>query len=139
MKRVKLLSVLVILGVLAACGPSAPASGEVVADKVEDMVGIWACSATAEGWYVQFRADGTLRVADKIERLEYSPWFVGEFWFEGTVFNETDTACDDKGTYEVRLVREGGETDALSWKVIEDDCPARVSCYGELTPIAGGE
>jgi hypothetical protein len=110
MKRVTLLSVLVILSLLAACGPSAPTSGEVVADKVEDMVGIWACS-----------------------------WGAGKFWFEGTVFNETDTVCDDKCTYEVRLVREGGETVALRWKVIEDDCTARMSCYGELTPRASSE
>ena len=138
MKSVTLVSVLVILSVVAACGPSTPTATptpqptptpvEEIADQVDDLVGIWTFHEGRD--YVEFLADGTMRVADTLEELQKNtPWLTGTFWFEGTVFNEMDTWCEDKGTYEVRLVREGGETVALRWKVIEDSCGDRRDAY----------
>ena len=149
MRRVTLLRALVTVSVLAACaGPSAPTATptpeptptpvEVIADKVEDLVGIWACILWGEGAYVQFLADGSLRMAQTVEDLE-NDWFgSGEFWFEGTVFNESTDYCAGKGTYEVRLVREGGKTVALRWKAIEDPCSDRRTAY-RLTKRASSE
>ena len=150
MKRVTLLTVWVAVGVLASCGPSAPAATptaepeptpvEVVADKIEDIVGIWVCNYGGQSYYVQFLADGTVRLAASVQRLESAPFATGEIWFEGTVFNETDTKCScGTATYDVLMVREGGETIGLRWTAIEDCCDVRSACYRGLTPRASGQ
>jgi hypothetical protein len=146
MERVTLFSILVIVGLLAACGgPAAtptpeptPTPVEVLADKVEDLVGAWVCSALGASVYVEFLADGTMRMASSVQRLQSAPIATGNVWFEGPVFHETDTLCScGKGTYEVWVVREGGKTAALRWKAIEDCCAERSDCYRGLTKRPG--
>jgi hypothetical protein len=142
MKSTTFLSGLVILGLLVACGPSVPTATptpeptptpvEVLADGVEDVVGIW---ALPESRYLELLADGTLRVFGSVELSEGWTIATGQFWFEGTVFNTTDTINRDEGKYEVRLVQQGGETIGLRWKVIEDASWPRHGCRG-LTPRA---
>jgi hypothetical protein len=101
---------------------STPAA-EVYANKIEDIVGIW---HQVNDWYVEFLPDGTWRLAWLVSSLE-TPSATGEFWFEGTVYNDRGGTCGDVvGQYEVRLVREGGETVALDWKpIIKDTCTNR--------------
>jgi hypothetical protein len=150
MKRVTFLSALLIWSLLVACGPSAPAATptpeptptpvEIVADSIDDIVGIWACNYGGQTYYAQFLADGAVRLAESVQRLENAPFATGKVWFEGTVFNETDTKCTcGTGTYDVLLVREGGKTRALRWKEIEDCCGERSGCYRGLTPRASGQ
>ena len=150
MRSITSLSGLVILSLLVACGPSAPAATptpepaptpvEIVAGSIEDIVGVWATYCGGSTYYVQFLADGTVRIAESVERLEKAPWGTGDVWFEGTVFHETDTICGSQaGTYEVRLVQEGGKTVALRWNVVEDDCGIRPGCYRGVTKRASSE
>ncbi|MFX1402830.1 MAG: hypothetical protein ACFE8V_16455 [Promethearchaeota archaeon] len=104
-------------------------------------VGIWVLPESvdfSDNLYVQFLADGTLRVAADVERLASLPIATGTFWFEGTVFNTNDTQYNVLGKYEVRLVQQAGQTIGPRWKVIEA-LTGRDMYYRGLTPRVSGQ
>ncbi|MFB0547002.1 MAG: two-component regulator propeller domain-containing protein, partial [Anaerolineae bacterium] len=100
--------------------------GEVIASKVEDLVGVWETRFMGVVAYMQFEADGTLTLARTVEKLESAPILSGTFWFEGTVFNMEDTLAYHTGKYEVRGQKEGDKPIYLTFIVIDDPDPDRV-------------
>jgi hypothetical protein len=98
-----------------------PAPVEVIATKVEDLVGIWTTRFKGEAAYLQYRADGTFRIAYTVADLVSKPAVSGTFWFEGTLFNTKDNLCG-KGTYEVRVQKGGDKPVQLSFTVVNDLC-----------------
>ena len=93
---------------------------EVIASKVEDLIGIWKTQCMGEVAYMQFKADGTVNLASTVEELESTPIMSGTFWFEGTGFNINDNIHYGKGIYEVRVQKEGDKPIHLSFIVIND-------------------
>lgn len=136
-RALMVLRITAALCLLAACRPSAtPMPVEELADEIGDLVGVWRLSELFQG---EFLADGTLKLHQFLGEMGSVVHVTGEFWFEGTVFNVTDFSCDEVGTYEVWLVKEGGKTVALRWKVIEDPCYARSAYHQGLTKRASSE
>lgn len=99
----------------------------------EDLIGIWSV-----GTYIQYNADGTLRIADKITDLsepvsEEHPGSDQVWTYDGMVITfqgvtgagEGYTSCspDQVGVYFVRWA--GENLDRLKFEPIEDDCGAR--------------
>ena len=70
--------------------------------------------------YMQFEEDGTVNLASTVETLESAPMISGTFWFVGTGFNIDDNMSYGKGTYEVRVQKEGDKPIHLSFIIIED-------------------
>ena len=68
---------------------------------------------------MQYRADGTYRIAYTVEELESNPRASGRFWFEGAEFNAKDNLCP-KGTYEVRVRQVDDKPAQLIFSVISD-------------------
>jgi hypothetical protein len=97
---------------------------EVIASKVEDLVGIWESQYMGAVAYMQFEADGTFNLASTIEKLKTDPIAYGTFWFEGTVFNTKDNLAP-KCSYEVRVQKEGDRPIHLSFTVIDEPHPPR--------------
>ena len=80
---------------------------------------------------MHFKTDGRFRLDQTVE--ETNPYIKGRFWFEGPVFHVDDNGCDDPGTYEVRVLKEGGKPIQLTFVKIEDTCPERARDWG--TPM----
>lgn len=108
------------------------APGEFIASKIEDLVGIWESQYMGAVAYMQYKADGTFNLAYTIEKLKTAPIAYGTFWFEGTVFNTKDNLCP-KGSYEVRVQKEGDRPIHLSFTVIDDP-----SCFGRVQDLPKG-
>jgi hypothetical protein len=126
---------ILLLSLVAACAaPLAPTATstpqptatpvEIIASKVEDLVGVWKSRFGGEVAYMQYRADGTFKLARTVADLESNPIVSGTFWFEGTVFNTFDDLCDE-GTYEVRVQKQGDKPIRLVFKEIKDPCRER--------------
>jgi len=97
---------------------------------VEDLIGIWK-DPVEEGYYYQFRGDGTYSRATAPDRLEDSPIQEGEFWLEGgQLFLKSIsgihpyTACIGlpAGSYEVV---EMAVKDHFTLVTIDDPCQTR--------------
>ena len=86
----------------------AQTQGKVV-NKIDDLVGIWESQFQGNIAYMQFNADGTLKLAATIEVLKSDVGlaYTGNFWFEGNVYGMTETAGSDTGTYTIRMQKEG--------------------------------
>jgi hypothetical protein len=143
MKTFTWLRTLIVLGIAAAlclsaaCRPAAtPTPVEEIADEIDDLVGVWQVSQLIQD---EFLADGTVKMHEFLGKVGSVTRLTGEFWFEGTVLNLADSVCDERGTYEVWLVKEGGKTVALRWKVIEDSCPSRRAVHQGLTKRASSD
>ena len=97
-----------------------PGTMEVVASQIEDLVGIWETNFQGKVAYMQFEADGTLKLALTLEGLENKPRLSGTFWFEGTVFHMEESYGRGTGKYEVRVQKEGDKAVHLSFTEIND-------------------
>jgi len=96
----------------------------------EDLVGVW--KQPNHRYYMQFKQDGTYRVASAIENLEPQPRFFGRFQLEGTLlsFITSDESRKGKslnecptqtGHYYLKLTEEG----QLQLTLHEDPCFGR--------------
>jgi len=117
MIRILRFSLIVTLVVLAAC-QTAPSV------TVEDLSGIWQLDGSAR--ILQLNEDGTFRSASSKYLLEDSPYNVGQFQLEGTLFTLTNSEesrnCPGRtGTFEVELTEEG----KLQFTLNEDECHNR--------------
>ena len=94
---------------------------EVLASKVEDLVGIWEGRFMGSVAYRQFEVDGTLTCAMQVEwlhdpsLLKYS----GRYWFEGGVLKITEPLAEahgyGPGAYEVWVRKREGTAVHLSF------------------------
>jgi hypothetical protein len=116
-------------------GP-APAPEEVIASKVEDLVGIWETRFRGSVAYIQFEADGTLKSANSLEGLRNSSFlnYSGRYWFEGEVFKCTDSLAEASGhgpgAYEVWVRKRNGNAVHLSFHDIGDPDSLRAFDWG---------
>jgi hypothetical protein len=95
----------------------------VIASQVEDVAGVWKSRFLGAVAYMHFKPDATFRLDESVE--ETNAYITGRFWFEGTAFHVDDNGCDDPGTYQVRVLKEGGKPIQLTFVKIKDTCPER--------------
>ena len=99
---------------------------QVIASKVEDLVGVWGVVFVGEPAYMQFKADGTYRLASTVASLGHSPLFSGTIWFTEAGLNVKDSMCDGAGTYKAWVQRSADASTQLILSVISDPtCPER--------------
>ena len=106
---------------------------------VEELVGVW--RRVAGRLYIQFKGDGTYRVAAAAEALEEHPSIEGEFWFEGGQLFLKDIAgripgADScvglrAGSYEVQ----GAVKDYLTFAAIDEPCEFRSGGFTTVVPF----
>jgi pimeloyl-ACP methyl ester carboxylesterase len=115
----------IVLGMLTPLASMAQQStptlapGEFVASKIEDIVGIWESRFIGAVAYMQYKADGTFKLAQSLEKLSQEILDIsGTVWFEGTVLYVKDVY--GQGTYEVRVQKEGNTPTHLTYIVIAD-------------------
>ena len=124
MKRKEIFSkgilIISILTFIFTASVFAQPAGKVV-KKIDDLVGIWESQFQGGKAYMQYNADGTLRLATTIEDLksDVSVAYTGKFWFDGDVYGMTETAGSDTGTYKVRMQKEG-KTTKLSFTPVDE-------------------
>ena len=129
MKRTKATGIAVAL--LLLTGSVTRAQEPALATNLKDVVGIWrtVVSPAPREHFLQFKEDGTYRIAHAPEELELLrvPGHVGEFWFEGTQLFIKRTENDVPGNavcigltgiYEVELLANGN----LRFVEVEDEC-----------------
>ncbi len=130
MKRTKATGIAVAL--LLLTGSATRAQESALETNLTDVVGIWrtVVSPAPREHFLQFKEDGTYRIAHAPEELEYVPGHVGEFSFEGTQLFIKRTENDVPGNavcigltgiYEVELLANGN----LRFVEIEDECSAQ--------------
>jgi len=107
-------------GTFYAVRAAAATVSEVIASKVEDLVGIWETRFMGAVAYMQFEADGTVKLAYTIKDMKRTQIMSGKVWFEGTVFHMDDNIDSGEGTYEVRVQKEGDRPVHLSFIAIDD-------------------
>jgi hypothetical protein len=102
--------------------------------SAEELIGLWH-SAYPGGFmgdsFDRYSADGTMRGASSLEKLDTEPRFESEYWFENGVFFQRDTAglpgwdlCVKDGfigQYRLEVLANGNVRTAL----IEDGCEIR--------------
>lgn len=124
--KTKMLVVLVVgvsVGlVIAACWGSRPAPTPGI--TVEDLTGVWYDVDRHE--YLQLNEDGAYRVALTVPRLEATPYEVGQYRLEGTLFtfitsDESPDCQGQTGRYQVELTEQG----QLQFELQQDPCQAR--------------
>ncbi len=100
---------------------------EIIASKVEDMIGVWTTrfGPLGEDAFIEYKLDGTWVIAANIPELYTKPALSGTFWFEGTRFTTEDKLCGP-GTYEVRLKTKGKWHLQLTFLRLKDSCSPRV-------------
>jgi hypothetical protein len=108
--------------VIAACGGSRPAPTPGI--TVEDLIGMWYDVDRRE--YLQLNEDGTYRVAMTVGFIEASPYELGQYRLEGTLFtfitsDESPDCQGQTGRYQVELTEQG----QLQFELQEDPCQAR--------------
>lgn len=146
--------------------PPSPSRRPVVwqATKPEDLLGVWVdygCwhwamatpsdSPRTEGYWYQFREDGTYRVAfqtnpssdsrvQALKDLESAPRIEGVYWFEGgrlrlkiskSVGALAFDCLDSEASYEVRVVKFFGKVSIKLYEIAEP-CEARAGQLGIL-------
>ncbi len=139
MKRTKATGIAVAL--LLLTGSAIRAQEPAFATNLKDVVGSWrtVVSPAPREHFLQFKEDGTYRIAHAPEELEHVPGHVGEFWFEGTQLFIKRTASGEcekwiqdpdtgrmnpvpqTGAYEVQLLASGN----LRFIEVEDGCFSR--------------
>ena len=106
------------------------AAEDLIATKPEDIVGIWEAQHSGRKAYVQYRTDGTYSIAYALENLQRSPLLMGKIWFEEKVYFQKGEhpvySYQFPGKYEVRVHKEEGMSNRLSFQVIDDDGSRRV-------------
>lgn len=149
MKRTIGIVIAIGLLLLLGCARGAPTEGT-LATTVDDVVGIWRGPCPQDwGWktelYIEFKTDGTFRIASAADTLEGQPDGEGEFWFEGTQLNWKDIAAPVYGIeigdswrdcaisnptaiYEVQLL----PNDNLNFAYIQDKCTWRTRILTEI-------
>jgi len=137
--RVMAVSVVAVLGLVAACAHTAPTQTrapqpratpvEVLATKPEHLAGIWINPAGGVwgigGPYFQFNADGIIKRAETAEGLQEEPYMEGNFWIEDGVYYEEGPYCEPIASYRVYLEIEEGRAVGLRFEEIDDpdeDC-----------------
>lgn len=119
----------------ASPAPEQPAASPTVAftpvTSAEQILGVW----RSGGYYLRFDRDGTFRQARALSRLDWGPYAICSYQFDGaSVAIETvDVAgvppCwHIMGTYELRLLEDG----SLRVSAIADECGARAGDFGGL-------
>jgi hypothetical protein len=102
--------------------------------SAEELIGLWH-DAHPGGFmgdtFARYSADGTVRGASSLEKLDTEPRFVSEYWFENGVFFQRDTAglpgwdmCVKDGfigQYRLEVLASGNVRTVL----IEDGCEIR--------------
>ena len=129
MKRTKATGIAVAL--LLLTGSATRAQEPALATNLADVVGIWhtVVSPAPREHFLQFKGDGTYRIAHAPEELEHVPGHVGEFWIEGTQlfikrtenFGPDAVCIGQTGIYEVELLANGN----LRFVEVEDECNGR--------------
>lgn len=114
-----------LVPVVVSAQQTTPASEGVIVNKSEDLIGIWETQFGANGMkaYMQYTADGTFRLAYERENLRDFALLRGRIWFEGDIYfqkGEYLLAPEYPGQYTVRLHREDGLPDRLSFQVVDD-------------------
>jgi hypothetical protein len=137
-KRAIAVIVFVVLHLVAACAPAAPAPTrtpeptatpvEVLATKSEHLAGLWfnPAGASGRGLYYRFEAHGTVSWAYTLEDLRENPKVEGRFWFEGGIYYEEGQICVPIGSYRVYLDIDEGRAVGLRFEEIDD---SDRSCY----------
>lgn len=109
-----------------------PAVGTIT--SAEELIGLWH-DAHPGGFmgdtFARYSADGTMRGASSLEKLDTEPRFESEYWFENGVFFQRDTAglpgwdvCVKDGLigqYRLEVLANGNVRTVL----IEDGCEIR--------------
>jgi hypothetical protein len=125
---------------LVPCGAGVTGPCDLIATKVEDVVGVWkqylgGPPANAPGGmtYIRFNADGTFNLADTVEHsakpMDLYP--SGTYKFEGglLVFDAITTApppCNGPGVFQARVLKYGDKPVALRYVAISDTCGPRL-------------
>jgi len=140
------IGLLLLLGCVA-CAPTEAT----LATTVDDIVGIWWGRHPRHRWwrgdlYIEFKTDGTFRIAAGADTLEDHPDGEGEFWFEGTQFHWKDITgavygislnryswrecaiSNPTAIYEVMLLPNG----YLKFARIQDKCSWRTQILTEM-------
>jgi hypothetical protein len=126
MNKVAAVVVMLVLSLVTACAPAAPAPTatpqptatpvEVRATKVEHLVGIWFDGDA----YGRYEADGTSTWAESIENLDIPHLCAGgTFWFEDGIYYEEGWYCEGIWGCEAYLRIEEGRAVRLRLKVVE--------------------
>ncbi|MBW1764121.1 MAG: aryl-sulfate sulfotransferase, partial [Deltaproteobacteria bacterium] len=113
-------------------GGAPPEGGtyEQAASKIEDLVGIWEAQMDGAPAYMEFKADGTLALASTVEGLKSSSTFyTGDFSFDGTTFNMTESLSGSPGSYEIMVEIKEGKASKLTFTVVDDSVSERVQDY----------
>ena len=100
-----------------------PVETEFVANKLEDISGMWSFSYMGNSYRIQFLANGTIRSGPSTEPKKY---LHGTFKFDGDVFRVDEPTCGP-GVYEAHLIQRDGQNYKLYFKLIEDSCRDRVN------------
>ena len=108
-----------------------PVITKMAATSTEQFVGTWKWYIQGTATYLTFKPDGTWESMRSDAAPGARP-FAGKFSFDGKVFTITgDPDCPGVvGKYEApKIVQYDGVNHALSFKVIEDACEARVKDF----------
>jgi hypothetical protein len=120
-------SILVVVSVIAVLGLSG--CGSSAGDPAEAYHGTW---KTNEGWYLEFRDDGTFGFGGSVERIATDPLEWGTYTFDGEVLRLT-TADDSTYCTGIEAAYEAVPTEDgtfIAQTAIEDECPSRRSDLG---------
>lgn len=115
---------------------TAPEPEANLATGAEDIAGMWTRDLEGSVTSFYFKNDGTFSLSPTTdpEQLENSPGLIGEYWFDDSHLNLKDVEqfralsigmCPDVGIYEVIML----ETGNLLFRVIDDECAARVDIF----------
>ena len=124
---------------LVPCTDGATGPCDLIATKVEDIVGVWKqyllapfFNAPSGMAYVRINADGTFNLADSIEHSAKpeTSYASGTFTFDGQELTYgavvgAPPPCDTPPRYQMRILKYGDKPVALRQVVISDPCIGR--------------
>lgn len=128
-----------MLTALVPCTESTTGPCDLIATKVEDIVGVWKQYLLApffnapEGMaYVRINVDGTFNLADSIEHSakRETSYASGTFTFDGQELTYgavvgAPPPCDTPPRYQMRVLKYGDKPVAIRQVVISDPCIGR--------------
>lgn len=129
-----------MLNSLVPCADGVTGPCDLVATKLDDVVGIWKqylvdvyFNAPGGIAFTRYNADGTYNIADSIEDTAqpFKDWPTGRFSFDGTqmtlgVMAGSPAPCDGAGVYQIRVLKFGNKPVALRYIAISDTCTPRL-------------
>lgn len=120
--------VVVLLGLVTACGPPAPTPTRapsplpspvwILASEPEHLEGIWFIDMYQRDHYFRWDVEGTMWKTS--DAKDNTPEILGRFWFEEDAYSEERTGIPGIGVYEAQLQIQGGRAVRLRMKVIEE-------------------